>query len=58
MSGMLGSSVVRTSAAMAEALFDILRASGPMQQLVLSGGWNMKSKQIMYLGLWESGFSL
>lgn len=51
LSGMLGSSVVRTSAAVAEDLLDISGASESMQQLVLAGGWNMKSRQIMYLGL-------
>ena len=58
LSGMLGSSVVRIREAVAEDLLDISGASESMLQLVLAGGWNMKNKQMMYLGLWESGFSL
>lgn len=52
------SSVARISAAVAEDLLDVSGASESMLQLVLAGGWNMKSKQMMYSGLWESGFSL
>ena len=58
LSGRLVSSVVRISAAVAEDLLDVSGASESMLQLVLAGGWNMKSKQMMYSGLWESGFSL
>lgn len=35
-----------------------LELGGPMQQLALSGGWNIKSKQIIHLGLWEPDSSL
>ena len=48
LSGMLGSSVVRTSAA-------VLTYLGLVNQC---SSWRWQSKQTMYLGLWESGFSL
>lgn len=48
------SSVVRISAAVAEDLLDVSGASDSMLQLVLAGGWNMKSKQMMYSGLYGS----